>query len=86
MERELKLKLVENLAKMEEGQAIKEIIEEFIYEVGNVENIPKEILNGNKDRLASEIIGRTIAKTYLEVLTKSLKPLFKKPTIKKIIR
>lgn len=86
MERELRIKLIEGLAKMDEGVAIRETIEDFIEEIGNVSNIKSEILNGDKDRLASEIVGRTIAKSYLQVLTKTLKPIFKKTIIKKIIR
>ncbi|MDD5006539.1 MAG: hypothetical protein PHS34_07615 [Candidatus Omnitrophica bacterium] len=86
MDKELKIKLIEGLARMDEGVAVREIIEEFIYETCNVSNIPKEILNGDKDRLVSEVVGRLLAKKYLEVLTKSLKPLFKKENIKRIIR
>lgn len=86
MDKELKIKLIEGLSKMEEGEAIRETIEDFIQEIVDVSNIKSEILNGDKDRLVSEVVGRQIAQTYLKVLTKTLKPLFQKETKKKIIR
>ena len=86
MEKELKIKLIEGLAKMDEGKAVKEILDEFIYEVGNVENIPNDILNGDEKILAIEVKGRKIAKKYLDILSKSLKPLYSKENKKQIIR
>ena len=86
MEKELKIKLIESMAKTDEGQAIRETLEDFIKDIVDVSNIKSEILNGDKDRLVSEIIGRTLAQSYIKVLTKTLKPLFSKETKKKIIR
>jgi hypothetical protein len=86
MEKELKIKLIEGLARMEEGQAVRETLEDFIKEIVDVSNIKSEILNGDKDRLVSEVIGRTLAQSYLKVLTKTLKPLFTKETKKRIIK
>ena len=86
MEKELKIKLIENLSRLDEGKAVKEILDEFIYEVGNVENIPNDILNGDEKILAIEVKGRKIAKKYLDILSKSLKPLYSKENKKQIIR
>jgi hypothetical protein len=86
MEKELKIKLIEGLAKMDEGQAVRETLEDFIKDIVDVSNIKSEILNGDKDRLVSEVIGRTLAQSYIKVLTKTLKPLFSKDIKKKIIR
>jgi hypothetical protein len=83
---ELRQRLIKNLSSMEEGDALRQTLEEYIYEVGNVTNIPKEILNGDKERLAEEIIGRTIAKQYLDELLKNLKFTPQKEVVKKIIR
>lgn len=86
MTKELKIKLIEGLAGMDEGTAIKETIEDFINSIDSVSNISKEILNGDKDRLVSEVVGRTLAVQHLRILTNTLKPIFKKETKKRIIR
>ena len=86
MEKELKIKLIESMAKTDEGQAIRETLEDFIKDIVDVSNIKSEILNGEPNRLVSEVVGRQIATQYIRVLTKTLKPLFSKEVKKKIIR
>ena len=86
MNEELRKKLLDGLSKIDEGEALRITLERYIYEVGNVTNIPKEILNGDKERLAQEVIGRTIAKQYLDELFKSLKFTPKKEIVRKILK
>ena len=86
MEKKLKIKLIENLAKIDEGVALKETIEDFISEINSVSEIDSKILNGDEKLLAIEVKGRQIAVKYLQILTKTLKPLFTKEVVKKIIR
>jgi len=86
MNEELRKKLLDSLSKIEEGEALRETLEGYIYEVGNVTNIPKEILMGDKERLAIEVVAREIAKGYLDELLKSLKFTPQKEIVKKILR
>ena len=83
---ELRKKLIKNLSQMEEGEALRITLENYIYEVGNITNIPKEILNGDKERLVIEVVGREVAKKYLDELLKSLKLISPKEITKKILR
>ena len=86
MTEELRKKLLDGLSKIDEGEALRITLERYIYEVGNVTNIPKEILNGDKERLAIEVVGREVAKEYLDELLKSLKFTPKKEIVRKILR
>jgi bifunctional ADP-heptose synthase (sugar kinase/adenylyltransferase) len=85
MNEEIRIKLISTLSTMDEGKALIEQLKEYSKEVGDVSNIPENIIEIGGERLCEEVIGRIRAKEYLDNLLKRLVPT-KKTIIKQIIK
>jgi len=72
--------MLESLAKSEYGQAIREELVDLINNTSSVRNISKEIIEGEPNRLAIEVVARDNATYSLEELYKKLIPLKDKST------
>jgi len=86
MDREQRNKFLNEFRKTPDAKYLREEIACYIQEVESVLSIKDNILNGDKDRLVVETIGKRIASEYLNKLLVKLLPDEVKLQTKKIIR
>jgi hypothetical protein len=67
--------MLESLARSEYGQSIREELVDLINNTSSVRNISKEIIEGDSNRLAIEVVARDNATFALEELYKKLIPI-----------
>ncbi len=70
----IRREMLDSLAKSEFGQAIREELVDSITNLSDVKTIDPDIMNGESQRLISEIVGRQQASGHLEEIYKMLIP------------